>query len=474
MELKDPAVALIGIIVVLLALGLFTNGIAFYAAALAALIALAADLFRYELQLRDLRRNLTVTRSVSGRELLLGSMTTVSYDLDYQGKRQIPLRCSQPAAPTVAVDGSPVDITLAPGSQTIAFTLKPVKRGEHALYSLRMAVESYLFRGALTAGGESAVNAYLLMGQAGAGRGRLRRVSLPGSEASRRGAGSDFSYVRDFMPGDNTRNIDWGRSSRSPQLVVRTFEDERTLPLFVLIDVDASMGTGKAKTELESAVDLASALASQVLLDNERVGIACFSRSDVASFLPAAGGKGQMALVRETLSSIEAVAGGPPPREGLPTLHEAEAARRTFGEMIPGSAISSVMEETMRQFTANVREDGFIKAVARASQSVGTPCIMIVISNLSMGVASLLSGVRIATYYGHTVSVALTPHVWYEDAGEGTDPEKCYDRYRQAKDLISRLRGHRITVIELSAGEKPETILHQGRARVRAGTLRQR
>jgi uncharacterized protein (DUF58 family) len=477
MEFKDAAVALAGIAVVLLALGIFTDGVAFYAACGLALAILAIDLARYLWRVQDLRRNLSVARSISGMELLLGSTVTVSYDLEYLGRRKVPVKCVQPADRSLAIDDSSFSIDLTPGSQTIAFTVRPISRGSHAVKSLRMTVESLLFRGTLTAGGEDSINVYLVTGQdrssTGSRWGRLQRLQLPGSEALRLGAGSDFSYVRDFTPGDSTRNIDWARSSRSPTLVVRDFEDEHTLPLFILIDVDPSMDRGTTKTELESAVDLANLLASRVLLDNERVGLAFFSRSDITSYQSPAGGKDQMSYIRTALSSLKTVEGDNPSRSGFPTLQEAEAVRQMFGSTAAEPVIAPVLDETMRQFSANVREDGFVKAMARASLSTGTPCSIVVITNLSMGVASLLSGSRIATYYGHNVAVALTPRIWY-DRAESDDPEKCFDRYRQAKEMISRLRGRKITVVELSACEKPETVLYQGRARGSTGMIRQR
>jgi uncharacterized protein (DUF58 family) len=477
MEFKDAAVALAGIAVVLLAMGFFTGGAAFYAALGLALAVIAIDLTCYLWLVRDLRRNLAVTRSVSGMELLLGSAVTIAYDLKYQGRRKVPLQCVQPADRSVTVDGSPLSVDLLPGSQTIAYIARPTSRGSHAIGSLRMNVESFLFRGTLTAGGEATINSYLALGQDRAGTGsrwgRLQRHQLPGSEALRKGMGSDFSCIRDFTPSDSTRNIDWARSSRSPTLVVRAFEDTHTLPLLILIDVDSSMDRGTAKTELESAVELATLLARQVLLDNERVGLACFSRSEIASYLSPAGGKDQMSCIRAALSSLKAVEGDSSARSGFPTLQQAEAVRQMFGNASAGSAIAPVMEETIRQFSANVREDGFVKAMARASQSTGTPCSIVVITNLSMGVASLLSGSRIATYYGHNVAVALTPHIWY-DSAEAADPEKCYDRYRQAKDMISRLRGRKIAVVELSACEKPETLLYQARVRGSHGMRQER
>ncbi|OPY26717.1 MAG: hypothetical protein A4E28_02343 [Methanocella sp. PtaU1.Bin125] len=470
MELKDAAVALTGISVILLVLGYFTGGMVFYAALLLPVAALAVDLGRYTWLISDLKRNLKVTKTLSAGELMLGSTATVTYALDYGGKRRLPTLCSQAAGRYLAVGGSPAALDLAPGRTTVSFSLRPLRRGRHEVNGMRMAVETLLFRGIVVAGTESAVNAYITMGSeravAGASRGRLQRMSLPGGEAVRSGAGSDFSYVRNFMPGDSTRNIDWARSSRSPALVVRDFEDARILPVFILIDVDPSMDTGAGKTELESAIELATLVAGRVLLDNERAGLATFSRSDVVRFQPAAGGKDQMAHLRAFLSSIATVRGEPSGRAGFPTLQEAGDAASAFG-----GALGPLMEESMRQFAANVREDGFIKAITRASLASGTPCSIIVITNLSMGVASLLNGIRIAAYYGHNVSVALTPHIWYD--GRVAGPEQCYDRYRAAKETLSNLRGRNITVVELSACEKPEAALYRGRSRMKTGAIRQ-
>lgn len=468
MEPKSAAATLSVIAVALLALGVFTDGIVFYVALCLPLAVLAADSGSYLLLVRDLRRNLSVSRRASVRELLVGSAVTVTYDLDYRGRGRIPAACTQQADGSVSVEGSPCTMEIAPGRQSVEFVARPSARGSHVLKGMRLTVESRLFRGTLAVGDDLELNAYVQLSQgrttADSAHGRRQRISLPGSEVLRQGSGSDFSRMRDFQPGDSTRNIDWARSSRSSTLVVRDFEDERTLPQFILIDVDPSMETGTGRTELESAVRLATVLAGHVLLDNERVGLACFSKAGMTCFLPLAGGKGQMSHIQSRLSSLEPMAGDPAVRAGFPSLQEAESIRRMLGEAPAGEKAVAVMDETIRQFTANVLEDGFIRAVTQASLSTGTPCSIVVITNLSMGIASLLSGIRIATYYGHSVSVALTPHVWYAGA-RMDDPGKCYDLYRQAKDVISRLRGGKIDVVELSACEDPAARLYRGRVR---------
>ncbi len=251
--------------------------------------------------------------------------------------------------------------------------------------------------------------------------------------------------------------------------MVKDFEDVRSVPVFLLIDVDISMETGTVKNELDSAVELATLLSGRVLLENERVGVACFNSSDVIAFLPLASGQPQMARLRQFLASVKAMPGTVEPRSSGPALQEAMAAQKAFGKEAGLDDFNSLMEEAIGQFTVNARKDGLIKAVFKVSRTSGVPCHIVVVTNLSMGLSSLLNGVRIARYYGHNVTVALTPHVWYEPL-EGVDAEQCYRRYREAMDSIASLRSQRVAVVELSAAERPEEALRttQGRRAVRA------
>ncbi len=119
------------------------------------------------------------------------------------------------------------------------------------------------------------------------------------------------------------------------------------------------------------------------------------------------------------------------------------------------------MEETLNERLLNVKMDGFVRAITKASQSTGSPCQVVVITNLSMGIDSLLNGIRIAGYYGHSVSVVLTPHIWYQD-NELIDMEKFYEQYLEIKDHISRIRGMgRVKVVDLYSGERAEAIIYK-------------
>ncbi len=424
MEMKNAAVALSGTSLLFLALALLTDGIVFYASFLIVAAVLAADTYRYVVLRSDLRRRLAVSRTLSRSEMLLGTALTITYRFDFPRRRTIALQCFQAGSRYLQVIEPSARLYLRRGLWSLEYKVTPSGRGRHTMPGLVMSFETLLFRDSLTACGDEEINVYPVVD---AHPGRMSRSSLNGlaigNEAITQDAGIDFSGIRAYVPGDSTRNIDWARSSRHSGLVVKTFEDVRSRPVFLLIDVDTSMETGATKTELESAVELATLLSGRVLTENERIGIACFSASDVTAYLSMASGPQQIARVRQLLASVRAVCGTREPRGGTSLLQDAIATQKAFGKATGNDGLSSVIEEAVRQFTANVKEDGFVRAIFRVSRSSGVPCHIVVCTNLSMGMSSLLDGARIARYYGHNVTVALTPHIWYEPK-EGVDADE--------------------------------------------------
>ncbi len=343
--------------------------------------------------------------------------------------------------------------------------MTPARRGQHTIRGLTLDFESFFFRGTLVAGGDDTINVYPpITARPARLSGRYAHHGLTGSEAIREGSGTDFSRLREYTPGDSTRHIDWARTSKYGSLVVKDFEDVRSVPVFLLIDVDISMETGTVKNELDSAVELATLLSGRVLLENERVGVACFNSSDVIASLPLASGQPQMARIRQFLASVKAMPGTVEPRSSGPALQAAVATQKAFGKEAGLDDFSALLEEAIGQFTVNTRKDGLIKAIFKVSARRAFPATSSSVTNLSMGLSSLLNGVRIARYYGHNVTVALTPHVWYEPR-EGVDAERCYRQYRDAADSIACLRSQKVTVVELCAAEQPEESLRTGRGR---------
>jgi uncharacterized protein (DUF58 family) len=118
-----------------------------------------------------------------------------------------------------------------------------------------------------------------------------------------KGRGMEFEEVREYLPGDDIRNIDWNVTARSNKPYIKTFRDERELTVVFLVDVSASarFGTYK-KFKNEVAAEITALLAYTALRKNDKVGLIIFS-DHVEHYIPPKKGKGHVwSLIKDILS----------------------------------------------------------------------------------------------------------------------------------------------------------------------------
>jgi uncharacterized protein (DUF58 family) len=106
---------------------------------------------------------------------------------------------------------------------------------------------------------------------------------LSGRHASRlRGRGLNFEELRGYLPGDDTRNIDWKVSARADAPYVRVYSEERDRPVWLLVDQRQSMFFGSRwKLKSVAAAEAAAAAAWRVLAVKDRVGAVIFNDRDL-------------------------------------------------------------------------------------------------------------------------------------------------------------------------------------------------
>lgn len=99
-----------------------------------------------------------------------------------------------------------------------------------------------------------------------------------------KGRGMDFADVREYVPGDDVRRIDWNVTARLRKPFIKRHTEERELVVMLLVDVSASghFGTAdsesaQAATQRELAAVIAGALAFSAIRDGDRVGLVLFS-----------------------------------------------------------------------------------------------------------------------------------------------------------------------------------------------------
>lgn len=118
-----------------------------------------------------------------------------------------------------------------------------------------------------------------------------------------KGRGLIFSDVRQYMPGDDVRAIDWNVSARMSQAHVKQFVEERDRTVNLVIDMSASVRFGtRAASKRDTAAELAAMVAFSAIRNNDRVGLYIVT-DRVARFVPPKKGKKHvMRVVGEILA----------------------------------------------------------------------------------------------------------------------------------------------------------------------------
>jgi uncharacterized protein (DUF58 family) len=108
----------------------------------------------------------------------------------------------------------------------------------------------------------------------------MSRHILPGRQrgehrARKRGSGHEFADHRQYVPGDDTRHVDWKAWLRLERLLLRLFEEEADLPIDIFVDASRSMALG-TPAKFDYARRVGAALAWVGLLNHDRVGLVAF------------------------------------------------------------------------------------------------------------------------------------------------------------------------------------------------------
>jgi len=119
---------------------------------------------------------------------------------------------------------------------------------------------------------------------------RTRRMvndSLAGAYHSVfKGRGMNFEEVREYIPGDEVRTIDWNVTARAGRPFVKKFTEERELTIFLLVDISASGNFGSAAlSKRDLAAELASVLAFSAIRNSDKVGLLLYT-DRVERYLP--------------------------------------------------------------------------------------------------------------------------------------------------------------------------------------------
>ncbi|MCK4947663.1 MAG: DUF58 domain-containing protein [Candidatus Aureabacteria bacterium] len=117
-----------------------------------------------------------------------------------------------------------------------------------------------------------------------------------------KGSGAEFEEVREYVPGDDVRNIDWNVTARMGSPFVKLYVEERELTVILLVDMSRSNMFGtRVQMKNEIAAQLSAALAFSAIKNNDKVGLIIFTDKIEKYVPPKKGKKHVLRVIREIL-----------------------------------------------------------------------------------------------------------------------------------------------------------------------------
>jgi uncharacterized protein (DUF58 family) len=135
-------------------------------------------------------------------------------------------------------------------------------------------------------------------------RGRLMQVGIRSAKV--RGGGAEFESLREYVPGDEYKKIDWSATARRGKLITRQFEAERSQNVVILLDTGRTMLQPVQKmAKLDYVVNTALMLAYVAAGSDDKVGLMAFD-GEIRTYIPPAKSKAQVYRILESLYNLEA------------------------------------------------------------------------------------------------------------------------------------------------------------------------
>lgn len=111
----------------------------------------------------------------------------------------------------------------------------------------------------------------------------------------------EFDQIREYVKGDDYRTINWKATARKSQIMVNQYQDEKSQPVYCLIDTGRSMKMPfNGLTLLDYAINTSLVISNTAVIKNDKAGLICFGK-DINAHVPADGRRTQIRKIMEVL-----------------------------------------------------------------------------------------------------------------------------------------------------------------------------
>ncbi|WP_331234074.1 DUF58 domain-containing protein [Natronorarus salvus] len=292
------------------------------------------------------------------------------------------------------------------------------------------------------------------------------RRALGDHEVDPLDVGLEPEEVRQYVPGDAVRMIDWKATARFDFPHVRTFETETDRTTILIMDHRGPMGMGhEGETKLDYARHAGLLFAREARARRDPLGFYAVSGDGTSLRHPPTGTNRGYAAIRAHLYDLNVNEAGDVSHRGGPLMRK---NRRTAGRLIGDDSPFAI---TLRTYlthgdssVVNTERKPLLACTRMHVDRQQGATRTVIVTDDSHG-EEVREAAMIARRGNNRVVVVLTPTVLFEPEGLG-DLATAYDRYveferfRRSLDVIDR-----VEALELGPGERLSAVLNAGERR---------
>jgi uncharacterized protein (DUF58 family) len=256
--------------------------------------------------------DLTIARRLP-EHLSLGARNQVAWEISNASGMPVQFEATEDLPETIQRDSPRSAATIRPrATAELQYGVTPLRRGRYEFGDIyiRWRLQLGLLVRQMRIKCPQEVKVYpnvasLARYELAAMRHRTADVGL--SPVKRRGRGSVFESLRDYVPGDDPADAAWKATARHGRLMTRNFETERSQNILIVLDCGRLMLPQVDQlSRLDHAINASVLLSYVAMKQGDYIGLVAFS-DRVESYVPPVKGRAALARMNEALYRLEAL-----------------------------------------------------------------------------------------------------------------------------------------------------------------------
>lgn len=223
----------------------------------------------------------------------------------------------------------------------------------------------------------------------------------------------ELHTLREYLPGDDLKKIEWKATARLGELIVREFLRERESDVYIVLDSTAEMRKGVRKAKIDYASTLALHLATLLIKKGYSVGMVVYGDKSARLIYPSKR-RDQLEKFRNAIRFV--------PKAGLLSTRAkisvrlTSKARKFLRKLFPG------------------RRRGFVEVIL----SIRAPSYMIFISDVMSHTSELYRLFAMIRKKHRVLLLSPNPLLFYDEALDKESLKNIYQRYIEREELIRK------------------------------------